>query len=124
MARIKCLIACTVEENGEISGFTEVTMAPGRESLVSQGLTGVPMKYRGRKLGKWVKAGMLQYIASNYPLAKAVATGNADTNAPMLYINNKLGFKKHKESVLAQITLDTIESYLNSRKVKVTPLIQ
>ena len=45
-----------------------------------------------------------------------VTTGNATTNAPMLSINNQLGFKKHKETVSAQIPIKQLKNYLISEK--------
>lgn len=86
-----------LEENGEVSGFTVLKRTPGKENALSQGLTGIPIKYRGKKLGKWVKATMLRYVKDNYPGTESIKTINAKTNESMLYINNKLGFKKSKE---------------------------
>lgn len=106
----------TVEEDGEVSGLTQLRKIPGKEKLLSQNLTGVPIKYRGRKLGKWVKAMMLKYVKDNYPDTEAIRTGNANSNAAMLHINQKLGFKKYKEDVLAQVTLDQLKNYLDSKK--------
>ena len=74
------------------------------------------MKYRGRKLGKWVKASLLKFIKDKFPDSEAIVTGNAESNDAMLYINKKLGFKKHKENVIAQITLPDLQNYLNKRK--------
>lgn len=109
------LTIMTVEENGEVSGLTQLRRIPGREKLLSQNLTGVPIKYRGRKLGKWVKAAMLKYVKENYPDTEAITTGNAESNDAMLHINKKLGFKKYKEEVLAQVTLEQLKNYLNSK---------
>ncbi len=113
--------AVAIEKDGRISALTRVKILPGRENFLSQGLTGVPLKYRGRKLGKWVKAKLILYIMNNYPDVEAILTGNAESNAPMLHINTKLGFKKYKESITGQIHLERLNSYLESRNV---PLIE
>lgn len=51
------------------------------------------------------QARMLLYIRKEYPGVKYVATGNADSNAPMLAINNRLGFKKHLAIKLYKLKL-------------------
>ena len=105
----------TIEENGEVSGLTQLRRVPGKEKLLSQNLTGVPIKYRGRKLGKWVKAAMVKMVKEKYPDAEGIVTGNAESNAAMLHINRSLGFKKYKENVMAQVTLDQLKLYINSK---------
>ena len=37
---------------------------------------------------------------------------NATTNAAMLAINERLGFQKHRDSIMAQISLETLDQYL------------
>ncbi len=105
----------TVEPNGDISGLTEMLFRPERESLIDQLLTGVQEKYRGRGLGKWLKAEMLLKVKKGFPKAKIVTTGNATTNVPMLSINDRLGFKPHKEGITAQLTLESLEKYLENK---------
>jgi GNAT superfamily N-acetyltransferase len=102
----------TKEANGDISGLTEMLFRPDRESLVDQLLTGVQEKYRGRGLGKWLKAEMLLKVKEEFPKTKIITTGNATTNAPMLSINDRLGFKPHKEGITGQLTLETLGEYL------------
>ncbi|MCM2266307.1 MAG: GNAT family N-acetyltransferase [Elusimicrobiales bacterium] len=85
----------TREANGAVSGLTETAYLKDSPHKVRQMLTGVRLKYRGRGLGKLLKALMLLEIRAKHPGVKYVVTGNADSNAPMLAINNALGFKKH-----------------------------
>jgi hypothetical protein len=49
--------------------------------------------HRGLGPAKWVKASMLDRIRRERSEVECVRTSNAFTNAPMLAINNKLGFK-------------------------------
>jgi len=104
----------TREPNGEISGLTEMRYNPNRNVLISQLMTGVQEKHRGRGLGKWLKASMLLQVRKEFPKVKTVTTGNAATNAPMLSINDRLGFKKHKETMSAQITIEQLKKYLDT----------
>ena len=85
----------TKEVNGEISGLTEIFYHRGRPHKVDQELTGVKTEYRERGLGKWLKAEMLVFIKNTFPDVKYVITGNADMNAPMLSINERMGFREY-----------------------------
>ncbi|MHA2085913.1 MAG: GNAT family N-acetyltransferase [Candidatus Thorarchaeota archaeon] len=102
----------TREPNGDISGLTELIHLPSKVPLIFQDLTGVPEKYRGSGKGKWLKAVMLLRVREEYPDIKTVVTGNATSNAPMLSINERLGFKVHRESIGYQIELKKLEKYL------------
>jgi hypothetical protein len=41
-----------------------------------------------------------------------VVTGNAATNALLLSINDKFGFKPHKEIIVSQMNSEDLEKYL------------
>ena len=91
-------VLITREKDGTISGMTETRYNPNdRLERVSQGLTGIRKEYRGKGLGKWLKAQMCLYVKENYPKATYITTGNAEHNAPMMSINNRLGFKSISE---------------------------
>lgn len=106
------LTAITTEKDGDISGMTEMIYMPDREKMIGQGLTGVKDTYRGRGLGKWLKAAMLLEAHQEFPQVTLVTTGNATTNEAMLSINRRLGFKRHKETESFQIALADIDRYL------------
>ncbi|MFW9768218.1 MAG: GNAT family N-acetyltransferase [Candidatus Thorarchaeota archaeon] len=106
------LTAITRESNGDISGMTEVLYRPSKDPLISQHLTGVSDKYRSTGKGKWLKAVMLQEVCRRFPSVTTVVTGNATTNAAMLSINKRLGFKAHRESIMAQMKTEDLEKYL------------
>lgn len=110
------LTAIIREPNGDISGMTEVIYLPSKDPLIFQDLTGVPKKYRGSGKGKWLKAIMLLDVQKRFPTVNTVVTGNAASNAPMLSINNRLGFKVHKEMIIAQIEVEKLENYLLNKE--------
>jgi len=85
------------EANGTISGLTETFYYPDRATLLIQGLTGVKEEYRGRGLGKWLKAEMVSYARERFPDVRLIATDFALTNDPMIAINRRLGFKFYKK---------------------------
>ncbi|MHA2304737.1 MAG: GNAT family N-acetyltransferase [Candidatus Hodarchaeales archaeon] len=84
------------EENGVISGLTETLYLPDQPTLLFQLLTSVKKEYRGRGLGKLLKAEMLTYVKELFPNIKFVITDFAIVNDPMIAINRKLGFKKYR----------------------------
>lgn len=102
------------EEDGVISGLTEIIYFPDKPSFVNQELTGVNENYRERGLGKWLKAAMLTWIKDEYPQVKTIITGNATTNAPMLSINNRLGFKEYKSETDYKFQIEKLEGKLAS----------
>ncbi|HDS09822.1 MAG TPA: GNAT family N-acetyltransferase [Firmicutes bacterium] len=94
------------EPDGHLSGLTEIYFDPSIPYFIYQDLTGVREQYRGRNLGKWLKAEMLLYIKEHFPQAECIATGNSHRNAPMLSINHRLGFKKYITWYLFSINLN------------------
>ena len=94
----------TREPDGVISGITDMTYAPYRAAMIHQGFTGVRADARGRGLGKWLKAAMLLHVRDLYPKVEVVVTENAGSNAPMLAINTKIGFRQYRAGAEYQIT--------------------
>lgn len=88
---------------GKIAGFTEVAWDPHEPWLLHQWGTGVFPEFRGRGLGKWLKAVMLAKVLRERPEVRFVRTGNATMNAPMLKINHELGFRLYNTITLWQV---------------------
>ena len=100
-------------DTGKFAGYTEVLWNPNRPEIISQGMTGVFPEYRNRGLGRWLKAAMLDRILAKRPQARFVRTGNADMNAPMLKINNELGFKPYIAECVWQVETEKVAEYLS-----------
>jgi GNAT superfamily N-acetyltransferase len=98
----------------KLAGYTELFWNPNRPENAGQGMTGVFPEYRNKGLGRWLKAAMLEKLLNERPQVRFVRTQNADSNAPMLNINNALGFKPYSSNILWQIELDKVKAYLNS----------
>jgi mycothiol synthase len=98
---------------GALAGMTEVTLHPDRPAMVGQGFTGVLPAHRGLGLGHWLKAAMLDRLLVNHPEAKIIRTGNANSNAPMLKINQEMGFKPYMSTTIWQVEVDKVKEYLS-----------
>lgn len=107
------LISITFESTGQISGLTTITVRKESPTIIYQGMTGVKRKFCGRGLGKWLKADMLLKISKRYPEVTYISTGNANNNAPMLSINNRLGFKMHKHVRAYKFNLEDLINQFN-----------
>ena len=103
------------ERDGTISGFTEIYHNEQIPHMIDQDMTGVLPEYRGRGLGRRLKAEMLFYIKENYPEAQYIETGNANNNKPMLAINHEMGFKKHISEYMMKLEIKEIEKKLEKK---------
>jgi mycothiol synthase len=87
------VIACARHaDSGALVGFTELFWNPKRAAIVWQQNTGVVEAHRNKGLGRWLKAANMNAMLRMNPAARFVRTGNADSNAPMLAINEAMGF--------------------------------
>lgn len=101
--------------SGEFAGYTETVWNPNRPEILRQDMTGVFPEYRSKGLGRWLKAAMLQRVLTERPVVKYVRTGNADSNAAMLKINNQLGFRPYYSDALWQVELAAVLNYLQQK---------
>lgn len=111
---LACERAASEGDGAAFAGYTEMILDRVRPELVWQGDTAVRPEHRGRGIGKWLKAAMLEQLLEERPAARRVLTGNADANAPMLAINRRLGFAPHLTETEWEVPLDRIERYLAS----------
>ena len=105
----------TDRESDRILGLTEVLWNPDRPTILLQGFTAVLPEYRGKGLGRWLKAAMLNKVLCERPQVEVIRTGNANSNAPMLKINGDLGFKPYISWCVWQLEREAVEAYLATR---------
>ena len=79
--------------DGTCVGGTEIHLEPWDPKVTRQQNTGIDPAHRGLGLAKWAKAAMLEHLRRDRPEVERVQTGNAFSNAPMLAINDALGFR-------------------------------
>jgi GNAT superfamily N-acetyltransferase len=99
-------------DSHQLAGLTDVYWNPAHAETVFQGNTGVLAAHRGKALGKWMKAVMLERILAERPAANDVRTSNADSNEAMLGINRLLGFEPYIARTAWQADLDAVGAYL------------
>jgi len=105
---------CLVRDaDGSIVGMTDTLKHEYEPGLVRQNFTGVHPRARGRGLGKWLKAAMLQHVHQTYPDTIWISTENAGSNAPMLSINHALGFRLHRTFTFYQIDRGTLRERIS-----------
>ena len=99
------LLLAIDERTGEGVGFTEVEFNPLDPHVIQQEGTAVVAAHRGHGIGLWLKAVMLQRILDECGSSRFIRTGNANVNAQMLAINEKLGFKYAWQTTLWQLSI-------------------
>lgn len=80
-----------------LAGFTEIVVPGDAPERAFQYDTAVVPDHRGRRLGLWVKAAMLRWLAEERPEITEIETDNADDNEHMLAVNEALGFRPLRE---------------------------
>jgi GNAT superfamily N-acetyltransferase len=81
-----------------VAGFTEVVVPADAPERAAQYDTAVVPEHRGRRLGIWVKAAMLQWLAQERPEVREIETDNVGDNSHMIAVNEELGYRRQRES--------------------------
>lgn len=87
------IVAALTQPGGKVAAFTELTVARDHPRRATQEDTAVVPAHRGRGLGLIVKAELLRWLLSERDDVIDIETWNADSNAHMIAVNDRLGFR-------------------------------
>jgi GNAT superfamily N-acetyltransferase len=87
------LATFALDGTGRAVAFTELQVDEATPDRAFQSGTLVLPEARGHRLGLAVKLASLEALVAAYPDVRWIATENADVNAPMNAINERLGFR-------------------------------
>jgi GNAT superfamily N-acetyltransferase len=79
--------------SGRIVAFSELLLAEDAPRQGWQLNTIVHPQHRGHRLGLAVKLANLEFLAEHAPAVSTIRTSNAQENAPMIAVNDMLGFE-------------------------------
>jgi len=79
--------------DGEVVAYTDIAVTLHESERAYQWGTLVRPDHRGHRLGLAVKVANLRLLQESQPQITTVVTFNADVNAPMVAVNDQLGFR-------------------------------
>jgi GNAT superfamily N-acetyltransferase len=80
--------------SGRLVAFSELLLSPDDAPTEAwQMATLVHPDHRGHRLGLAVKLANVEALASHAPAVRRIVTGNAAENAPMIAVNDMMGFE-------------------------------
>ena len=88
-----------------VAGFSEIVLEGGESVRARQSDTVVLKGHRGRGLGLWVKAAMLEWLIGAHPEVEEVMTACLVSNAHMIAINEQIGFQPVRGERYYQLAL-------------------
>lgn len=78
---------------GALGGFNQLVIRSDWPEAVENEDTAVAVAHRGHGLGLWIKAVNMLRVMDELPAAQRIETWNAASNAHMLRVNRRLGFR-------------------------------
>jgi GNAT superfamily N-acetyltransferase len=98
-------VAVLNESDGGVVGFSELVV-PGDGSGDGQHYgTAVLPEHRGRGLARWMKAAAVRHALERHPALAGLRTDTAQSNKPMLAVNDSLGYLPTHKAVEYQLDL-------------------
>ena len=90
---------------GPLVGFTQVFARTTHHEDADQGDTIVLTEHRGHRLGALMKQENLALVRADMPELQRIWTWNAAENAPMVAVNEAMGFRRHRNWFECQLRL-------------------
>ncbi|MGJ7495906.1 GNAT family N-acetyltransferase [Variovorax sp. RT4R15] len=107
------LVVLLIDSHDQVAAVCNAHWEARFPDRVYQALTAVGRPWRGKGLAKAVKAAMLELVRERHPDVQMIVTANAEVNAPMLSINQRLGFLVHRRNGSYQIDPHTLQVFLS-----------
>jgi GNAT superfamily N-acetyltransferase len=92
LERGRTVLSAGAVRDGRLVAFTDLHLPEATPERAHQGGTLVLREHRGHRLGSLVKAAVLRQVVTGFPQVRTISTFNADSNAPMVAVNEALGF--------------------------------
>lgn len=105
--------------SGDLVGVHNLYFSPDDRKKAYVGITGVLPAHRGHGFGRLLKATLTLRLLAELPEVECVVTGNADSNAAMLAINEAMGYRPHASSATWEVSRETVEQLLAARGVEI-----
>ena len=80
------------ESSGTVAGLTQMELRPSRPDFGYQLDTAVLPQFRGRGLGRFIKAAMMRWLIADRPDIERVATNTDASNVHMIRVNHEIGY--------------------------------
>ena len=90
--RGRTVLSAGAVHDGRLVAFTDLHVPLAHPERANQAGTLVLREHRGHRLGALVKTAVLRELAAALPAVRRVSTYNAEDNAPMVAVNDALGF--------------------------------
>ncbi len=100
--------------DGTSAGHTTIHVNDHRPSESWQWDTVTIPAFRGRGIGRFMKAAMWQWLRADRPDVTKIRTGNAESNDAMLSINVAMGFREDCHWAVYSAATDDIAAHLDS----------
>ena len=97
-------VTVAIREDGEIGAFTELRVSSG-STLGFTDDTGTVAAHRGQGLARAVKLESLRRLRHDHPEITVVSTSNAEENAAMRHVNERVGFRPSVVETMATLNL-------------------
>ena len=87
------IVGAALAPDGTLAGYTDLFVEQASRSRARIGLTMVLPEHRGHSLGLAMKLATHRSLVAQVPECRIVATGNADVNAHMNAVNERMGYR-------------------------------
>ncbi|MGY1632436.1 GNAT family N-acetyltransferase [Geodermatophilus sp. SYSU D01186] len=94
VARGRTVLSAGAVTRGRLVAFTDLQVPLAQPERAQQAGTLVLREHRGRRLGTLVKVAVLRELVATLPAVRRISTYNAESNRPMVAVNEALGFRR------------------------------